>query len=95
MTRDDREDTDPELAELALKLRELEGDQEDDPLFPESFMREFTDFETWDDFKVRLAATSPAERDLFVTSTTRFASFEAMERTALERLNSAKSSEVR
>jgi hypothetical protein len=89
MTRDDHEGTDPELAELALELRERERDQEedDDSLFPESFMHEFTDFKTWDEFKVRLAATPRPERESFVSSTTRFASFEEMERAALERLD--------
>jgi hypothetical protein len=59
MTRDDHKDCNPELAELALKLRELERDQEEEEgsLFPESFMQEFTDFKTWDEFKVRLVST--------------------------------------
>ena len=95
MTRDDLEDTDPELAELARKLQELERDQGDDEeensLFAESFMQEFTDYKTWDEFKVHLAATPQPERKLFVMSTTRFASFEEMQRKALERLRSAKS----
>ena len=89
MTRDEHEDTD---AELALKLRELEREDEEEEghLFPQSFMREFTDFKTWDEFKVRLAATPRAERKSFVTSTTRFASYEDMERTALERSSTVK-----
>jgi hypothetical protein len=75
MTRDDHEDTDPELAALALELRELDRDRDDDSLFSEAFMQEFTDFKTWDEFKVRLAATPRPERESFVSSTTRFASF--------------------
>lgn len=91
MTTDDLDDTDPELAELARKLRELDRDQEDEPLFSDAFMQEFTDFKTWDEFKLRLAATPRPERDPFVTRTTRFTSYEHMERAALERLSAARS----
>lgn len=86
MTANDDDDAHPELVELALKLQELDSDQEDDHLFPKSFMQEFTDFQTWDEFRLRLAATLRPERKAFVMSTTRFASFEDMERAALERL---------
>ena len=95
MTRDDHDHTDPELVELALKLRQLErGQEEEDDLFPESFMQEFTDFRTWDEFRVCLAATPRPEREVFVMRTTRFASYEDMERTAIESLR-AKAGEVR
>jgi hypothetical protein len=95
MTRDDHDDIDPELVELALKLRALERDDpEEDNLFPDSFMQEFTDFQTWDEFRVHLAATPRPEREAFVTRTTRFASYEVMERKALEQLR-AKSDEAR
>lgn len=91
MTRDDHDDNDPELARLALELRNLERDHDDDgSLFPGTFMRAFTDFATWDEFKVRLAATPRPERDAFMASTTRFASFAEMERAALERLGAAR-----
>ncbi len=85
MTRDD---TDPELVGLALKLQKLERDDQEgeDNLFPESFMQEFTDYQTWDEFRIHLAATPRSEREAFVTRTTRFVSYEVMERTALERL---------
>ena len=95
MTPDDLDDTDPELAKLALELRELDRDQEDDSLFSDSFMQEFTDFETWDEFKLRLAATPRPERDSFVTRTTRFKSYGDMERAALERLAAARSGQAR
>jgi hypothetical protein len=87
----DHDNTDRELAELALKLRALECDHEDEGLFPESFMQEFTDFRSWDEFKVRLAATPRADRESFMTSTTRFKSYEAMESAALERLMARRS----
>lgn len=54
-----------------------------DELFSDAFMRENTQFETWDQFKRRLAATPRDERDAFVLKTTRFSSFNEMERVAL------------
>ena len=91
MTHDDHDDT-TTTSELARRLLALDQDPEEDGLFPESFMQEFTDFKTWDEFKVRLAATPRPERVLFMTSTTRFGSYEEMERVALERLAARRSS---
>lgn len=86
MQRDDLDDPDEEFADLARKLWELERDHEEEELYPNMFMQEFTDFSTWDEFKLRLAATPRFERDAFVTRTTRFGCYEEMEGMALERL---------
>ena len=75
-----------ESLEIALKLTELERDHDEDELFPDAFMQEFTAFETWDVFKRLLAATPRGERVDFVARTTRFSCFEEMEGMALERL---------
>lgn len=86
MKRDDLDDLNGEFADLARKLWELERDHEEEELYPSMFMLEFTDFSTWDEFKLRLAATPRFERDAFVTQTTRFGCYEEMEGMALERL---------
>ena len=52
-------------------------------LFSDDFMREHTDFTTWDDFKRLLAATPRSERDEFVKRTTHFSCFREMEALAL------------
>lgn len=83
--------TDAEFAALDRKLRELENEPDEDGLYPECFMREFTDFTSWDQFKVRLAATPRPEREVFMQGVTRFASYEEMERVALERLTRRRS----
>lgn len=80
------EGIDDEMLEIALKLGELERDHDEEELFPDAFMREFTEFSTWDAFKRRLAATPRGERPGFVAQTTRFSCYEEMEGMALERL---------
>lgn len=75
-----------EAIEIALKLDELERAHDDEELFPDGFMREFTEFPTWDAFKRLLAATPRGERAGFVARTTRFSCYEEMEGMALERL---------
>ena len=86
MKRNDHDAPDQGRVELAGRLWELDGGHENGGLFPDAFVRAFTDFESWDEFKVRLAATPRTERDRFMATTTRFASYEEMERTALARL---------
>lgn len=86
MKSDDLDDPHGEFADLARKLWELERDHDEEDLYPNMFMQEFTDFPTWDEFKRRLAATPRRERDAFVTQTTRFGCYEEMEGMALERL---------
>jgi Lon protease-like protein len=52
-------------------------------LFSDAFMREHTEFESWDVFKRLLAATPRNERDMFVKNTTHFSCFREMEAMAL------------
>ena len=80
------EATHEEMLEIAQKLDELEREHEDAELFPDAFMQEFTDFDTWDAFKCRLAATPRRHRHDFVARTTRFSCYEEMEGMALELL---------
>lgn len=54
-----------------------------DELFSDTFMRKNTQFESWEQFKRKLAATPRHERDAFVMRTTRFACFSEMESAAL------------
>lgn len=72
--------------EIALTLMELEREHDEDELFPDAFMQEFTEFQTWDTFKRLLAATPRDQRTDFVTRTTCFSCFEEMEGMALEQL---------
>lgn len=61
----------------------MDDSDQTDELFSDAFMREHTDFATWDDFKRLLAATPRAERDVFVRRTTHFSCFREMEALAL------------
>lgn len=81
----DLHDTDDHL-DLLLKLQELEKDHDERELYPDSFMREYTDFATWDAFERRLAGTPGAAQAAFLADTTRFSCLEQMEGTALELL---------
>jgi hypothetical protein len=78
--------THEEMLEIAQKLDELEKEHDEGELFPDSFMQEFTDFDTWDAFKRRLEATPKRLRDEFVARTTRFSCHLEMEAMALELL---------
>lgn len=80
------DDIHEDMREIALKLDELEREHEEDELFPDAFMQEFTQFSTWDAFKRRLAATPRRDRLEFVSRTTRFSCYEEMEGMALELL---------
>lgn len=80
------EATHEEMLEIAQKLDELEREHEDAELFPDAFMQEFTDFDSWEEFKRRLAATPRRLRQEFVAGATRFSCYEEMEGMALELL---------